>query len=65
MFSENVLKTVLSLYMEDKDLPLSSLEEVLICTQKTTEEEVFMRINILYITLCYFKGISVVEKSYW
>ena len=54
-----MLKTVLSLYMEDKAMPLPSLEEVLICTQQTTEEEVLMRVLIfsciLYYLHCDFK----------
>ncbi|XP_019853235.1 PREDICTED: E3 ubiquitin-protein ligase RNF213-like [Amphimedon queenslandica] len=37
---DNVLKTVLSLYMENKDLPLPTYEEVLICNEYTTAEEV-------------------------
>ena len=68
IFSENVLKTVLSLYMEDKALPLPSLEEVLICTQQTTEEEVLMRVDIFVSLLLQpflFQGNSFVEKSYW
>ena len=39
-FSENVLRTALSLYMEDEDLPLPTLEEVLVCYPNTTAEEV-------------------------
>ena len=33
-------KALLSLYMADKDLPLPSIEEVLICSETTTTEEV-------------------------
>lgn len=36
----DVLKTVLTLYMEDEDLPLPTLEEVLICNSSTTAEDV-------------------------
>ena len=36
----DVLRTVLTLYMENEDLPLPTLEEVLICNQDTTTEEV-------------------------
>ena len=36
----DVLATVLALYMHDKDRPLPSQEEVLICTSETTNEEV-------------------------
>ena len=32
--------TVLSIYMESEDLPLPSYEEVLICNEDTTTEEV-------------------------
>ena len=38
----DVLRTVLTLYMENEDLPLPTLEEVLICNQDTTVEEVNM-----------------------
>ena len=40
IFLDKVLKTVLSLYMESKDLPMPTYEEVLICNENTTEEEV-------------------------
>lgn len=36
----DVLATVLALYMHDKQHPLPSHEEVLICTPETTTEEV-------------------------
>ena len=36
----DVLATVLALYMHDKDRPLPSQKEVLICTPETTNEEV-------------------------
>ena len=39
-FLDNVLRTVLALFMEDEALPLPSLEEVLICNPNTTAEEV-------------------------
>lgn len=39
--TDDILKTALSLYMEDhQDHPLPTLEEVLICTSSTTAEEV-------------------------
>ena len=38
--SDNVLRTVLALFMEGEALPLPTLEEVLICNQTTTAEEV-------------------------
>ena len=37
---DNVLRTVLALFTEDKALPLPTLEEVLICNSNTTAEEV-------------------------
>ena len=37
---EDVLKTVLSLYLQDDSLPMPTLEEVLICNKYTTLEEV-------------------------
>ena len=39
-FVGDVLATVLALYMHDKQQPLPSHEEVLICTPETTTEEV-------------------------
>ena len=41
---DNVLKTTLSLYMEDGDqsLPMPTYEEVLVCSEWTTEEEVVL-----------------------
>ena len=36
----DILRTVLALYMDDEDLPLPTLEEVLICNSTTTAEEV-------------------------
>ena len=38
---EQVLKASLSLYMVDKDLPMPTLEEMLICNHQTTSEEVY------------------------
>ena len=35
-----MLKTALSLYVEDVILPMPTHEEVLICSEQTTEEEV-------------------------
>ena len=39
---DNVLKTTLSLYLEDPYLPMPTPEEVLICNERTTAEEVCM-----------------------
>ena len=38
--TENVLKTVISIYMEGLSLPFPTLEEVVVCTTETTDEEV-------------------------
>ena len=51
-FLDNVLKTVLALFMEDAALPLPSLEEVLICNPNTTTEEVRARVPPSY-TIVY------------
>ena len=40
LITADVHKTVLSLYMENKDLPLPTYEEVLLCNKSTTSEEV-------------------------
>ena len=37
---DQVLRTALSLYMEDSSLPLPTPEEMLICNENTTAEEV-------------------------
>ena len=37
---EHVLRAALSLYMEDSSLPMPTPEEMLICNQQTTTEEV-------------------------
>ena len=39
-FVDDILATVLALYMHDKKQPLPSHEEVLLCTPDTTTEEV-------------------------
>ena len=45
---DEVLRTVLALYMEDEKLPLPTLEEVLICNSSTTTEEVCSTVEMLY-----------------
>ena len=47
IFLEHILQVALSLYVQDQKLPLPSQDEVLICNQYTTEEEVS---NYLYVT---------------
>ena len=42
-----IFKTVISIYAQDKLSPLPSLEEVLICNQRTTVEEVIIFILCL------------------
>ena len=37
---ENVLKSTLSLYKHDTTLPMPTYEEVLLCNEQTTDEEV-------------------------
>ena len=44
---ENVLRAALSLYMADGDLPLPTPEEMLICNENTTSEEVCPVIFVL------------------
>jgi len=39
-YSADVLRTVLSLYEGGQDLPLPESDEVLLCTEHTTAEEV-------------------------
>ncbi len=40
LLADTVFRTVLSLYMQDTALPLPTFEEVLLCNEKTTSEEV-------------------------
>ena len=49
---DQVLRAALSLYMEDSSLPLPTPEEMLICSQNTTAEEV----NLSVFTLLYYEG---------
>ena len=41
-YTDNVIKTTLALYMEgsDQSLPMPTYEEVLVCSERTTDEEV-------------------------
>ena len=43
-FIDRVLRAALSLYMEDINLPMPTPEEMLICNQHTTDEEVYIDI---------------------
>ena len=48
-----MLKTVLSLYMKDPNLPLPSSAEVCICTSTTTAEEVTLYLCVAsYLVNC-------------
>ena len=50
---DQVLRAALSLYMEDSSLPLPTPEEMLICNQNTTSEEVTdINYFLLYSSLC-------------
>ena len=42
--TDNVLKTTLALYLEggDQSLPMPTYEEVLVCSKRTTDEEVVL-----------------------
>ena len=48
-FADDVLATVLALYMHDKKQPLPSHEEVLICTPETTTEEVISYLGTVFL----------------
>ena len=37
-----IFKTVISIYAQEKSAPLPSLEEILVCNQRTTVEEVVL-----------------------
>ena len=43
--TDQLLRTVLSVYMPTEDLPLPTLEEVLFCDSKTTAEEVGLSVS--------------------
>ena len=48
----DVLRTVLTVYMENEDLPLPTLEEVLVCNQDTTTEEVNIPTYMTIVVIC-------------
>ena len=56
----DVLRTVLTLYVENEDLPLPTLEEVLICNQATTAEEVNTLTVAMICTLWYLCDVCTV-----
>ena len=52
-----MLKIALSLYMGDGDCPLPTLEEMVICNENTTVEEVsveFSRLLCIHCSIAYF-----------
>ena len=54
-FTADVLKTTLALYMEDASLPMPTHEEVLVCSELTTEEEVTLFWNRALCDPDYFR----------
>ena len=54
----DVLATVLALYMHDKNQPLPSHEEVLICTPETTTEEVISRECWFWVKIITFTSLA-------
>ena len=46
MSKVQMLKATLSVYMEDQGLPLPTCEEVLVCNESTSEEEVNSQVFI-------------------
>ena len=47
-----MLKIALSLYMGEGDSPLPTLEEMVICNENTTVEEVFVAVTLLLCISC-------------
>ncbi len=69
-FVENVLRTTLSLFMEDEANSLPTLEEVLVCNKHTTAEEVMpiIRKNAylrLIVAQLFSLGDLAVAEGYW
>ena len=61
--TDDLLRTVLSLYMPAENLPLPTLEEVLFCDSKTTSEEV--RCQYISMKLVHEQGsMFVVVKGF-
>lgn len=62
---DNILKTVLALYMEENDgsLPLPTYEEVLFCTEHTTVEEVTLLWRRALGDLGYFRLFCLVHAE--
>lgn len=62
-----MLKTVLSLYMDNENphLPLPSFEEVLICNEQTTEEEVSAFYLLYHYFMVLLVGYPSLEESSW
>lgn len=56
MLIEGVWKAILSVYIQDDSLPLPTFEEVLICTENTTLEEVCadnVKIDAVQVNCCW------------
>ncbi len=69
-FVENVLRTTLSLFMEDEANSLPTLEEVLVCNEHTTAEEVVPKIRKdtylrLIVAKLFSLGDLAVAEGYW
>ncbi len=72
-FVENVLRTTLSLFMEDEANSLPTLEEVLVCNEHTTAEEVIpkirkstsLRSNLLTVARLFSLGDLAVAEGCW
>ena len=63
LITADVHKTVLSLYMENKDLPLPTYEEVLLCNESTTDEEVSLLWRKAMGDLNYFRLFCLVHAE--
>ena len=63
--TENVLKTVISIYMEGLSLPFPTLEEVVVCTTETTDEEVSEIVCVKEFALlgCAALSVSVIKRG--
>ena len=64
--SDQVLRAALSLYMEDSDLPMPTPEEMLICNQHTTTEEVPYFTPYLLVSMgssVYYNDLNFIGES--
>lgn len=58
MHEVQVLKTTLSIYMEDQTLPLPTCEEVLVCSESTSDDEASTVLRVI-IHVCEYYDINV------